>query len=124
MKTNSESVNRLFNNFASFLSIEKGIESALAKNLIRWHMGQRKSRTPHKIWTDPRTGLALTVEQWKSPSQRLAEKVVNGTREGFYEVDDAVFKPIPNSLHVTLTGVLVDIERDPDKTFVFKTDIP
>ncbi len=78
MKINvSARINRNFANEVSRFSIESGIELHVARNILRFRRALRTQ--PKKVWTDPKTGLALTQAQWESPSQKLYRKATMGT---------------------------------------------
>lgn len=79
MKLNSSAkMNKDFANKVSFMSISMGIELHMARNILRWQKSQRPSKKNH-IFSDPKTGMPLSVEQWTGPAQKLADKVRFGT---------------------------------------------
>lgn len=81
IKLNSSfKLNKEFNNRASFIAINAGVDLHIAKNCIRWQRANKTQKTA-KVWKDPKTGLALSFGQWESPSQKLARKVRQGTNE-------------------------------------------
>lgn len=75
----STEINKAFANFVSFMSISMGVEIHVARNIVRRMMNEKPQKAAKKLWTDPKTGAVLTLNQWETPSQKRARFVRQGT---------------------------------------------
>lgn len=78
----SNRINRAFDAACNLMSETVGIPVHVAMNVIRYQKSLKKNAKPKSVWADPKTGLALTQNQWTGPALRLANKIANGTASG------------------------------------------
>jgi hypothetical protein len=104
----SQRINREFANEVSRMSIESGIELHVARNILRFNKTfRRPTPVKNKVWTDPKTGLALTQAQWTGPLEKLREKVKNGTNPNKATRYDDCFESAQDP-EVTFSDALVN----------------
>lgn len=75
----SVEVNQQFNAFCAELSSDWGVAVHVARNIVRRIMNTKPQSHAKRVWTDPKTGQALTAAQWETPSQRRARFSKEGT---------------------------------------------
>ena len=106
---------RVFNNEASVVSIDAGCDIHIAKNVIRFRNGLKKAVPGKKVWTDPKTGLPLTVEQWTGPALKRYNKVCHNLRQcpetPECEPEDTYFDAQIMGMGMTTGGALVTIHE-------------
>lgn len=132
--------NREFDAACNLLSLERGIEFHVARNVIRYQKTIRKGPSKAvaafslKNWTHPKTNAPLSLEQLMGPSSRLVRKVALGTFEDpqSWNIDEI---RVPRGMHSfanrnkqnlgywTTDEVLIEAKMDKDfNSFMSKQD--